>query len=198
MRRTRTVVILAQFGRCVLANSRSPSLRVPATRQARRSTTAAQLLQRGQATRGIASVWISRVPRIAGEDRRNHTSHKRRRVGMKNDPLKAAAVPRFDEGAEGIDAALQRRDEFGLPIDGFAGELPVERRRRKARRLEGNRDAGRKNRVEKLTSVAEEREAAATERFYIGRITDQPPRRRVPARLAQQFLQAQILRNKAL
>src|ERR1043166_4084578 len=191
MRRTPTVVILAQFGRCLLANSHSPSLRVPATRQARRSTTAAQLLQRGQ-------VWISRVPRIAGEDRRNHTSHKRRRVGMKNDPLKAAAVPGFDEGAEGIDAALQRRGEFGLPIDGFTGELPVERRRHKARRLEGNRDAGRKDRIEKLTSVAEEREAAATERSYIGRITDQPPRRRVPARLAQQFLQAQILRNKAL
>ena len=107
-------------------------------------------------------------------------------MGVENDPLKAAAIPRFDKGAESIHSALERRGEFAVPIDGFTGELALQHRRGEARRLEGNRDSGRKNRIEKLAGVAEQSVAGAAQGFHIGRIADDPTRGRVPARSRQQ------------
>src|SRR5258705_13828388 len=105
---------------------------------------------------------------------------------VKNYSLKAAAIPRLDEGAKGIDAALQWRGEFGVPIDRLAGELSFERRGGETRRLESNRDAGGKNRIEKFPGIAEQRIAGSAERLNIGRVADDLPRRRIPARTHQQ------------
>ena len=80
-------------------------------------------------------------------------------MGVENDPLKAAAIPDSTKARKVSTPRLSGAANSPSPIDGFAGELSLQHRRSEARRLESNRDSGRKNRIEKLAGVAEQRVA---------------------------------------
>src|SRR5687767_200143 len=149
------------------AGNRSRNRQVPRhkTQAQRRSSLplVAQFLQRRQAPSSIANVRIGLVPCVTRKDRRDHAPNLPWRVGVKNDPLEAAAIPRLDKCAEGIDTAFERRCEFVLPIDCFAREPPAKYVGCQARRLKGNRYARGKNRIEKLAGIAEQRKAGTAE-----------------------------------
>src|ERR1044071_3895647 len=94
-----------------------------------RSPLAAQLLQGRQAPLSIAHVRIGFIPSIARQNRRNHAPDIGRRLGVKNNSLNPAAIPRLDKSSERIGAAFERRGKVRDPVDFFAVELSLQRRR---------------------------------------------------------------------
>src|SRR6476661_6291656 len=177
---------------------RTPPTPEKSARRNCRSPFATQLLQGRQAPLSIAHIGIGFIPSVARQNRRNHAPDIGRRLGVKNDALKAAPIPRLDKSAEGIDAALERRGKVRDPVDFFAAELSLQCRRGQARRFESNRHAGGKNWTEKLTGIAKQGIARSAQRSHVGRIANQLARRGVPARPRQQTLERRRLAYQAL
>src|SRR5450830_2193580 len=94
-----------------------------------------------QTALAVAHEGIALVPGIAGQDRGNHATDCRLLLFVEDDLLKTAGVPRFDEGAEGVDPFFQRHGVVVFPVDLLTGEHAVEGLGGQAGGLQSNRHA---------------------------------------------------------
>ncbi len=138
------------------------------------------MFQHPQPAIGFRDVGIAAIPSVACEDRRDHPAYVRRLVRVEDDLLESARIPCLDKGAESIHACLQGFGVIALPVDGFAAKLARDRVRGEACRLERDRHAAGKHRVEEFAGVAEQCESLAPQRFDVGCVADDVARRRVP------------------
>ena len=109
---------------------------------------------------------------------------------MINHILESPGVPAFDVAAEGVDAALERCGELGLPVDAFTLQLAVQHAGGHARRAHGDGHAGGEHRVEEFRGVAEQRKARTVQGFDVGRVAADGARRGIPHGVFQHAGQA--------
>jgi len=108
-----------------------------------RSPRRREFVEQAQHARRLAHDRVVSVPRITGQHRRHHAL----RIGhgvraIEDDALQTPRIPRFDTGAKGLDADIERLDKFRRPVDGVTAQVSIDQRRGETGRLERNGDAG--------------------------------------------------------
>src|SRR5690606_1791676 len=179
-----------QWTRCCAAAERT---RTTAARPRKRSVGAAYVRKHLDASHAVPHEGILHVPRIPGQNRRDPLFHLFELLLVENHGLETLVIPGDDEGAEGVDTALQRLGKLGIPVDCFATELAIEHFGGERCRFHRDGDAGRKYRIEKFAGVAEQRKARSAQRFHAGGITGDRAHRKQWLGPRQQIAQRRLL-----
>src|SRR5882672_9034461 len=127
-------------------------------------TLAAEFRERPEALRGARSrVGIGGIPSVACEHGADPAPCERVCAFEKDDVLQVAVIPGTDEGAKRLDSVHEGLAEADIPVDRLSLQLPGDGGGGEIRRLHRDRDAGGKNRIEKLGGIAKQGEMPAME-----------------------------------